>query len=89
MLPIEYAVSSIGKDTHSDRISVLNQITDKYNYEDMVFQPDNNSIEVFAERNKVCLFIYEFDPEKNDVRLSKPGHIDYLNNDLMYLLRID
>ena len=35
------------------------------------------------------MFIYDIDPETYDIRLSKPGNIDYLNNDLIYLLRID
>ena len=72
-----YAVSSIGKEKHSDHISVLKKETDKFQYEDMVFPADYNSIEAFEERKKVCVFMQEIDPETNDIRLSKPGNIDY------------
>ena len=72
-----------------DCISVLKEITDKYKYEDMVCPATYNSIDVFAERNQVCVFIYAMDPETNDTSLSKPGKSTFLNNDLVYRLRID
>ena len=56
------------KKKHSDRISVLKKISGKYNYEDMVFPADYNSIEAFEERNQVRVLIYEIDPETNDIR---------------------
>ncbi|MFM7979422.1 MAG: hypothetical protein ACKPKO_08920, partial [Candidatus Fonsibacter sp.] len=45
-------------------------------------------IETFEELNKVCIFVYELD-EESKIRLSKAGKIEYLTNDLVYLLRID
>ena len=59
-----YAVSSIGKEKHSDHISVLKKETDKFQYEDMVFPADYNSIEAFEDRNKVCVLICEIDAER-------------------------
>ena len=46
-------------------------------------------LRLFEERNTVCVFIYENDAETNDNRLNKPRNIDYLNNNRIYLLRID
>ena len=76
------------KSKNSDRVSALKKITDKYNYDGMVFLVDYASIETFEELNKVCIFVYELD-EESKIRLSKAGKIEYLTNDLVYLLRID
>ena len=76
------------KSKNSDRVSALKKITDKYNYDGIVFLVHYASIETFEELNKVCIFVYELD-EESKIRLSKAGKIEYLTNDLVYLLRID
>ena len=76
------------KSKHSDRVSALKKIKDKYNYDGMAFPADYTSSETFEYLNKVCIFVYELDEESN-IRLSKAGKIDYLTNDFVYLLIID
>ena len=70
------------------RISALKNVKDKYDYGDMSFPADFESIEEFEIKNKVCIYIYSMN-EENEIRLSKAGNIDYINQDLIYLLTLE
>jgi len=70
------------------RISALKKVKDKYDYGDMSFPADFESIEKFEIKNQVCIYIYSMNDE-NEIRLSKAGNIDYINQDLIYLLTLE
>ena len=73
---------------HSDRITLLKKIQDKWDYDATVVIADYTRIEHFEEVNKVCIYIKDIDA-KHQIILSKQGNIDYMLNDAIYLLRTE
>jgi hypothetical protein len=71
------------------RTTALAKLHDRFDYGDMEFPADYNSIEQFEHLNKVCIFIYTYDEEKNEVVVEKQGKTEYILNDCIYLLRIE
>jgi hypothetical protein len=65
------------KEKNDHRITVLNNIKDKYNYGDMEFPADYDSIYNFEELNKVCIYIYTIGDDK-DIIIDKPGKTEYI-----------
>ena len=71
------------------RVTVLDKIKDKYNYGDIQFPADYESIKHFEDLNQVCIYVYIYDEESDQILLDKPGKADYIVNDCIYLLRIE
>ena len=83
MRQMVHEVSPVRQSKHIDCVSALKKVTDKYNYDGMVFPADYTSIEASEQLNHVFIFIYEID-EVGKLRLSKAGKIEYLTLDLVY-----
>ena len=58
---------------NSDRITVLRQVQDKYDYSGLEFPVSLSNIKHFEENNKVCVYVYEIDEETNDIIEAKKG----------------
>ena len=43
------------KAKHSDRVSVLNKVEDKYNWEDVNFPASFDDVATFETNNKICV----------------------------------
>ena len=71
---------------HDDRLSVLSKIEDKYNYDDIIFPVNFNHIKTFENYNKVCINVYYI---SDGIFLEYVGNIDYIENEVIYLLRIE
>jgi hypothetical protein len=76
------------KDKHSDRITVLKKLDDKYNYDNINFPAGLDDAEQFEKDNTVSIFIYNINSENQIVR-EKIGNSDFITNDIIYLLRIE
>ena len=78
------------KSKHSDRLSVLKKVEDKYNYDNMQFPTSYNDIKTFEENNKVCVMVYTTTIEKQELIIIRDflGNPDYFLNDNINLLRI-
>jgi len=76
------------KGNHDSRLSKLEKVADKYNYDGMEFPASYEAISAFDEIKRVCIFIYELDSD-DQIRLGQRGNIAYLTDDLIYLLRIE
>ena len=72
---------------NNDRISVLRQLDDKYDYSNVNFPSTFDDIATFEENNKVSVFVYYVD--ENEIRIEKEGNRQYVPNDRIYLLRIE
>ena len=75
------------KSKHGERISVLNKVEDKYNYDNMQFPASCDDVTQFEENKKVCVFIYRF--ENDNIYREKLGNPAYIPNDTINLLRFD
>ena len=73
---------------NDSKLSKLEKVSDKYNYDVMEFPASYEAITAFEEINKVCIFSYELDSE-NQIRLGQRGNVTYVATDLIYLLRIE
>ena len=73
------------KEKNGDRVSVLNKIKDKYNWEGVNFPTGFNDIETFENNNKVCVNVWQYENGKtfNPLRL---GNIQFVKNDNINLL---
>jgi hypothetical protein len=70
-----------------NRTTVLQKITDKYNYSMIDFPTTDDDIYEFERQNEVCIFVYSLS-EDNNIIVDKQGLIEYIHNDLIYLLRV-
>ena len=61
------------KKVKGHRTTVLDKIQDKYNYGEMQFPADYESIKQFEDLNQVCIYIYIYDEESNQVLIDKHG----------------
>ena len=75
------------KEKHCDRVSVLKKIEDKYDYSNVNCPATFDDIATF-ENNNISVFVYGID-EENNIRTEKTGNIDYIQNDIIYLLRVE
>ena len=80
-------VQKNGKSNHYIRITALKKIIDKYNYDGMEFPADHLSIELFEERNQVCICVYELG-ERDNIVTSMKGNLEHKTKDIIYLLKI-
>jgi hypothetical protein len=76
------------KEKHDDRITVLRKLDDKYDYSNIQYPASHEDINVFEENNKVSMFVYNID-EDNSIREEYRGNVNYISNDIIYLLRIE
>ena len=77
MLQILYALSPSRKTKHSDRITVLKKVEDKYNWEGVNFPASFDDITTF-ENKKNCVNIFGHSEEKNEINPNRLGHIPYI-----------
>ena len=74
------------KKKHSDRVSALKKLEDKYNWNGVGFPASFNDITTFENNNRVCVNIYSYNGEEiNPIRL---GAIAFVKNDNINLLFI-
>ena len=76
------------KAKHSDRITVLNKIEDKYNWDNVNFPATFDDITTFETNNKICVNIFGHCAEKNEINPCRLGHIPYIKNGNINLLLI-
>jgi hypothetical protein len=76
------------KAKHSDRVSVLNKIEDKYNWENVNFPTTFDDITTFENNNRICVNIFAHDEGKNEINPVRLGHIPNIKNDNINLLLI-
>ena len=76
------------KAKHDDRTTVLSKADDKYNYDNIHYPASFDDIKTFENNNKVCVNVYRIDQD-NSIVLDYAGDIDYIKNDIIYLLRIE
>ena len=75
------------KGNNDSRTTVLRNIQDKYNYENVNFPAGFDDIEAFENNNNVAVFAYAI--KDNEIFREKMGNPDYVSNDVIYLLRIE
>ena len=75
------------KGKNDDRTTVLRNIQDKYNYDNVNYPAGFEDIEKFEHNNEVSVFVYSI--KDNAVFREKLGNPDYVSNDAVYLLRIE
>ena len=75
------------KAKHDDRISVLSKIEDKYNYDNVTYPASADDIKEVEDNNEVAVNVYVIGDD-NSIILEYTGNIDYIKNDIIYLLRI-
>jgi len=83
-----YVISSIETRKNSDRLTVLRQVQDKYDYSGLEFPVSLTNIKKIEENNKVCIYVYEIDEETNDIVEAKKGSTKYIN-EVIYLLFVE
>ena len=76
MLQILHALPPIRESKNGDRITVLNKVEDKYNWEKVNF-PATIDITTFETNNKLCVNIFGHCAEKNEINPCRLGHIPY------------
>ena len=54
----------------SDRVSVLNKVEDKYNWENVNFPASFDDITTFETNNRICVNIFGHCAEKNEIKLT-------------------
>ena len=72
---------------HNDRITVLKQIEDKFNYDNVKFPAGYNDIKQFEENNKISVFVYTISTDNESIR-EYIGNPEYSMNDNVNVLRI-
>jgi hypothetical protein len=72
---------------HCDRTTTLNTIEDNYNYEGVNYPASFDDIKTFETNNEVCINVYSLNG--SNVNLDYIGNIDFIKNDIIYLLRIE
>jgi hypothetical protein len=77
-----------GKGKNDDRISALNKISDKYNYDNVNLPAGYDDIKQFEINNEVAVFVYTCS-SKNEILRDFIGNPSFIANDVIYLLRID
>ena len=75
------------KGKHDDRVTVLNKVDDKYNYDDLEFPVDFDDIKKFEKNNNICINVYGICDDQKII-LEYVGDIHNIKNDIIYLLRI-
>ena len=75
------------KTKHSHRITSLAKVKDKYNYDLIEYPVTYDDIYNFERKNETCIYVYSI--HQNAVVLEKEGLAEYIQNDLIYLLRIE
>ena len=55
------------QEKHSERITVLRKIEDKYDYSSLEFPVSLDGIRHVENKNKVCIYVYEINEENNDL----------------------
>ena len=76
------------KEKHSDRVSVLKENEDKYNYSNVNYPATFDDIAIFENNNKIAIRVYGIYEEHN-IRTERSGNIDYIQNDIIYSLRVE
>ena len=76
------------KAKNGDRITVLNKVEDKYNWEGGNFPASFDDIATFETNNKMCVNIFGHCEEKNEINPKRLGHIPYIKNGNINLLLI-
>ena len=76
------------KSKHSDRVSVLNKVEDKYNWKNVNFPASFDDITTFETNSRICVNIFGHCGEKNEINPKRLGHIPYIKNGNMNLLLI-
>ena len=73
---------------HCDRITVLKNVNDKFNYDNVKFPAGYNDIKQFEENNNIAVFVYTISSD-NEIIREYIGNPEYIMNDNVNLLRIE
>ena len=73
---------------HDYKISVLKKVEDKFNYDGVDFPASYDDIKTFEDINTVCVNVYVIGDD-NSIKSDYMGNIEYIKNDVIYLLRIE
>jgi predicted component of type VI protein secretion system len=73
---------------NGDRVSVLSKLDDRYKYDDIDFPVNQDDIKIFEDKNKISVNVYVIG-DGDSINLEYLGNIDYIKNDVVYLLRIE
>ena len=73
---------------NADRISVLSKLEDDLNYENVEFPSSYDDIKTFEDNNKIAVRVYVID-EDNGISTDRFENIEYIRNDIIYLLRVE
>jgi len=76
------------KKKNDDRTTVLCKIEDKFKYDGISYPTSYDDIAKFEEMNKVCIYVYSID-EENNVVCDFVGNNEYIDTNLIYLLRVE
>ena len=76
------------KSKNDDRVSVLSKTNDKYNYDNVEYPATFDDIKTFEENNNVCVNVYTLGEDKS-ILLEYAGNIEFIRNEIIYLLRIE
>ena len=74
MFQMVYEISSIRKKKKSHRVSALNKVDDKYNYENVNFPASLNDIEQFELNNEISFFAYSVS-DKDEIFRERLGNM--------------
>ena len=67
---------------------LFKRLEDKYDYSNVNCPATFEDITTFENNNNISVFVYGID-EENNIRTEKTGNIDYKQNDIIYLLRVE
>ena len=71
-----------------DRLTVLKKTEDKYNYGTIEFPTTADDIKQFEIDNEICINVYTIDVDNGLIK-DYIGEIHFIENDIVYLLRIE
>ncbi len=71
MLQILYALPPIRKSKNGDRVTMLDKVEDKYNWEGVNFPASFDDIATFETNNTICVNIFGPCEEKNEINTSR------------------
>ena len=83
-----HTISSNKTRKHDDRLTILSNINNTYNYNDISHPTSLEDAKVFELNNEICINIYTIN-DNNDVFMYQLGNVKYYKHVLNLLLIYD